>query len=406
MCNASGVPFSEVNLGVRSSIPISIFIQSNYIELLHRENKLILEGLNPNIIQVHNEAKKLAKEYIKKQLHRQSYEYINQLKKDGIYPFTEKPKTVVEKSKHQVFDIVALQVHEYLPDFDQQDDKSKKLTFSLIKEALEKDATSLQKILSEVIELPDEKRNELVEILEETSLSSIIDSITEIKNRLHFINGLEQLIYDTDVNKEIKERKHLHKIIVNETWIFGDNFTYGADDITLKNVLRTYLKDIGRKDFQEVVNDSNNEDLQTIPDVCLWQQFSLGSVGKENLVIELKKPNLKIGFIEKSQIESYASKVANDTRFPKDKTKWKFILLAKDFKDEIRPLLSQTGREYGHVIKSENFDVFILTWGRILNEAKIKLEFIKDKLNMNLKDNKQGLKYLKSKYKEYLPDDF
>lgn len=406
LCNATGVPFLEINLGVRSPIPISIFIQSDYIELLHRENKLMLGEINPNIIHVHNEAKKIAKEYIKKEAHRQSFEYIKQLKDEGIYPFKDKSKTVVEKSKRQVFDIVALQIHEYLPDFDLQDIKSKKLTFSLIKESLEKDATTLQRILSEVIGLPEDKREELVDILEETSLSNIIDSITEIKNRLSFINGLEQLIYHTEINQEVKERKHLHKIIVNETWIFGDNFTYGADDITLKNVLKKYLQFLGRKDFQQTIDNESNEDLLTIPDVCLWQQFSMGSAGKENLVIELKKPNLKIGFTEKSQIESYASKVANDTRFPKDKTRWKFILVAKDFKDDIKPLLSQPGREYGHVVESENFDIFILTWGYILNEAKIRLEFIKNKLNMNLKDNKQGLKYLKDKYKEYLPDDF
>lgn len=406
LCNSIGAPFLEINLGVRSPIPISIFIQSDYIELLHRDNKLLLGEINPNIIHAHNEAKKIAKEYIKKEAHRQSFEYIKQLKKDGLYPFKDKPKSLVEKSKQQVFDIVALQVHEYLPDFDLQDIKSKKLTFSLIKESLEKDATALQRILSEVIGLPDDKREELVEILEETSLSSIIDSITEIKNRLNFINGLEQLIYHTEINQEVKERKHLHKIIVNETWIFGDNFTYGADDITLKNVLKNYLQTLGRKDFQEVVDGEDNKDLMTIPDVCLWQQFSMGSAGKENLVIELKKPNLKVGFTEKSQIESYASKVVNDSRFPKDKTKWKFILLAKDFKDDIKPLLEQSGREYGHIIQNDNFDVFILTWGRILNEAKIRLEFIKNKLNMNLKDNKQGLKYLKDKYKEYLPDDF
>ena len=406
LCNSMGVPFLEINLGVRSSIPISIFIQSDYIELLHRDNKLLLGEIKPNVIHAHEEAKKIAREYIKKEAHRQSFEYIKQLKSEGLYPFKDKPSSVVEKSKRQVFDIVALQVHEYLPDFDLQDIKSKRLTLSLIKEALEKDASTLQRILSEVIGLPDDKREELVEILEETSLSNIIDSITEIKNRLSFINGLEQLIYHTDINQEVKERKHLHKIIVNETWIFGDNFTYGADDITLKNVLKTYLKSLGREDFQEIVDQGDNEELMTIPDVCLWQQFSMGSAGMENLVIELKKPNLKVGFAEKSQIESYASKVVNDTRFPRDKTKWKFILLAKDFKEEIEPLLKQSGREYGHIIQNDNFDVFIFTWGRILTESKIRLVFIKNKLNMNLKDNKQGLKYLKDKYKEYLPDDF
>jgi hypothetical protein len=57
------------------------------------------------------------------------------------------------------------------------------------------------------------------------------------------LNGLEQIIYDKDLNKHILERRHLHKIIVNETWLFGDEYTYGVDDLTLKNVLKAFLKD-------------------------------------------------------------------------------------------------------------------------------------------------------------------
>ena len=407
LCNSKGVPFNEGNLGIRSSIPLSIFIQSDYIELLHRDNKLDIEGLDPNIVEVQNESKKIARDYVRTRLHQYSGQYINQLKNEGVYPYRDKAESVVEESKRQVFDIVALQVHEFLPNFDEQDLKSKKLTFSLIKEALEKDANGLRRILAEVIELPDNKREELIEILEETSLSNIIDAMTEIKNRLNLINGLEQIIYDDNVGGDVKERKHLHKIVIRETWLFGDQYTLGADDVTLKNVLKAYLRDsLKREDFQEIVDSETNENLTTIPDVCLWQQYSLGSAGKENLVIELKKPNKKAGFDEKSQIESYASKVTNDPRFPKDKTRWKFILLVKDVKPEIESSMNQKNRIYGHIIEGDNYDVFIFPWGRVLNEAKIRHEFIKDKLNINLQDNQKGLDYLRAKYKEYLPEEF
>jgi hypothetical protein len=255
--------------------------------------------------------------------------------------------------------------------------------------------------------LPEEQREDLADLLDTTSLSNIIDAMTEIKNRLHFLNGLEQIIYDEDLNKHILERRHLHKIIVNETWLFGDEYTYGVDDLTLKNVLKAFLKDcLKREDFESIVNESDNSELETIPDVCLWKQYSLGTAGKENLVIELKRPSLDAGFDEKTQIESYATKVANDNRFQKTKTKWKFILVTKDFKPEIKPLLTQKNRKYGHIHEGENFDVFILSWGDIISEAKQRHEFIKEKLNLNLQDNEEGLDYLKSKYKKYLPSDF
>ncbi len=407
LCNAQGIPFLDTNLGIRSSIPISIFLQSDYIEKLQRENSIDFFENDEILIPVFKASKDFAREYIRKRLHQYSKEFINDLKSKGIYPYKEPAENIVEETKRQVFDIVALQLNEHLPTFNDQDDRNKKLTLRLISEALENDSKNLRRILFEIVELPEDKRLELVELLETTSLSSMIDTMTEIKNRLNFLVGLEQIIYDKDLHKNFKERKHLHKIIVNETWIFGDEYTYGVDDVTLKNVLKAYLKDsMKREDFEELVNSEDNAELQTIPDVCLWQQYSQGNAGMENLVIELKKPKLDAGWDEKTQIESYATKVANDRRFPKNKTRWKFILVTKDIKNEIEPLLKQKNRKYGHIHEGDNFDVFILTWGDIINEAKIRHNFIKEKLNLNLQGNEEGLGYLRSKYKEYLPNDF
>jgi hypothetical protein len=334
--------------------------------------------MNPELSLVYGEAKKIARTYIRERLHRYSKDFIDELKKENLYPYSSEPENIVEKSTRQVFDIVALQLHDYLPSFDDQDNKGKKLTLSLIKESLEKGSTNLKKILSEVIELPIDKQDELADILEGTSLSNIIDTMSEIKNRLNFLNGLEQIIYDKSINKDVKERKHLHKMIINETWIFGDEYTNGVDDLTLKNVLKAYLKDLGREDFEQIVEDDNNDELTTIPDVCLWQQYSLGSAGKENLVIELKRPRVDAGLLEMSQIMGYASKVANDKRFPKDNTKWRFVLITRDIKTELEPQLNQKNRKYGHVSEGENFDVFILDWGKVISEARLRHEFIKE----------------------------
>jgi hypothetical protein len=170
--------------------------------------------------------------------------------------------------------------------------------------------------------------------------------------------------------------------------------------------IKKYLKDcLKREDFEDIVENGDNSNLTTIPDVCLWQQYSNGTAGKENLVIELKRPSKDAGFEEKTQIESYAAKVAADPRFVKENTKWKFILITKDVKPEVKTLLNQKNRKYGHIFEGENFDVFILTWGDIINQAKIRHEFIKDKLNLNLIENEEGLKYLKMKYTEYLPTE-
>lgn len=407
LCNSQGIPFLETNLGIRSSLPISVFIQSEYIEMLQRNNVIDFYETNGVIIGILKAAKEFTRAYVRKRLHEYSKEFITELKKKGLYPYEQPADNLIEETKRQVFDIVALNIHEYLPSFNEQDDKWKKFVLMLISKTLDSDSKNLRKILTDVVELPEEKRDELAELLETTSLSNIIDAMTEIKNRLHFLNGLERLIYEKDIHKSVKERKHLHKIIIKETWIFGDEYTYGVDDVSLKNVLQAHLKSLGRDAFEsESLETEEDESLNTIPDVCLWQQYSLGKAGFEHLVIELKRPSVDAGMEEKIQIESYAAKVANDRRFAKGKTRWKFLLITKDIKRDIEPLLKQRNRKFGHSIEGDNYDVFILTWGDIITEAKIKLNYIKDKLSLNLQDNEAGLNYIQGKYQEYLPDNF
>src|SRR5690606_2255412 len=61
LCNTKGVPFKELNLGIRSTIPISIFIQSIYVEKLHRENLIDLDNFDDILQGAYGEAKKFAR---------------------------------------------------------------------------------------------------------------------------------------------------------------------------------------------------------------------------------------------------------------------------------------------------------------------------------------------------------
>lgn len=127
LCNSQGIPFLETNLGIRSSIPISVFIQSVYIEELQRDNTLELFEADEILLGILKSSKDFAREYIRKRLHEYSKEFIQDLKRKGLYPYKEPADNLIEESKRQVFDIVALQIHEYLPSFNDQDDKTKNL---------------------------------------------------------------------------------------------------------------------------------------------------------------------------------------------------------------------------------------------------------------------------------------
>lgn len=405
-CGTKGIAFAEDNLPIRpGQYNITLHILSDYIEELHRQGQLSIAGMDETLSDAIEKAKDFGRKYIRTRKHEEAKHFIEKLKADGIYPYQNPPTDEVDKAKRQVFDIVALEVNEYMPDFKSQENKGKKFTLSLMKEVLENDTSGLQKILEEVVNLPPKKREELTELLEKTSLSTIIDTMKEVTDRLHIVHELRLLLFDDKFKDKIKERKHLHQIVKNETWIFGDDYTYGADDVNLKNVLKAYLKHIGREDFEAVVEDGDNDALNDIPDVCLWKQYNMGSAGYfENLVIELKRPNKTIGTDELDQIKKYARAVAADSRFPKKKTKWKFVLLATKMSKDAESECTQKDREFGHIDSKDNYDVYVKQWGDTLNEAEARHQYLKEKLNYDISEESK-LKVISTKYSEYIPDE-
>lgn len=147
-------------------------------------------------------------------------------KADKIYPYENEALNPVEEAERKIFDIVAVNIKRNLPSFDKNDPKGKKFQLRMLKQAIEKNPEDLQTIIEEVLQLTNEKRNEFAELLKETSLTSIISASALVTERLQFISFLETLLFDVEAKKDCKERSQLHKILAENTWIFGDEFSF------------------------------------------------------------------------------------------------------------------------------------------------------------------------------------
>ncbi|MEX2603608.1 MAG: ATP-binding protein [Gracilimonas sp.] len=404
LCNPNGIAYQETNLGYKPSLPVTVYLLSEYIEELHKNSKLQLENLDEIVQGAKGQIREITRDYIRERKHKSSHEIIEKLKKEKLYPYEDEPNTPTEKAERQVFDIVTLEVHESSPDFDDQTPKSKKITLQLLKEALENERSDFKKILKEIVELPENKVTELSEILEKTSLTNLIDAMKEIQDRLRIVYELKELLFNPNYKDKVLERSHLHKILKNETWIFGDDYTYGADDVSLRNVLKEYINYLGRDELVEKIPGDEKLD-KNIPDVCLWKQYNRGTSGHfKNLVIELKRPNKSITIQEIDQIKRYARVVHSDDRFPTEKTEWIFVLLSTKLNDDAELECNQADREWGLIELKPGLKVYVKKWGDILNEAEARHQYLKKKLGYEVKEEDEGIILLKKKYKEYLPD--
>ncbi len=408
LCNRTGVAYEEENSGIKSvSFSHTAYLQSEIIDRLWDENEIEFRELRADYNVLREAAEKKLRELQRERLAAEASKEVRKLKEEKIYPYQGSPKTAIEEAERQVFDICAVKINQYLPEFSKSAKGSKEMTYRLLKEALQTNPDSLRFILKEVLKLPAEQQDELASILERTSLKSIINTTKLITDRIMFLTGLEEVLYGDDFHKRLKERSQLHKILLGELWLFGEQYVYGYDDISLKNVLKKHLQLLGRDEIAKTIDFSSIKSLNDIPDIGLHQQYNFGQADHfENLVIELKRPSCVIGQEEISQIERYAFAIEDNEYFDKEKTKWKIVLLGIKLDRFVLKKAMQDGRANGLIYKNQdgNMEVWVKEWNQVIQEAKGKHRFLKERLELQVKDNEEGLEYLRNKYIEYLPD--
>ena len=243
LCSEQGFPLTQVSTRFHvGEFQFSAYLKSSFINQLHDNNVLELAQMNPLLEHAIDQACEMIKDYAQERATDDARSLVEEWKAEKIYPFEGEPETQVEKAERKVFDIVALNVNKHLPEFAGSTRKTKAYHLRILRQAIEKSPEELQIIMNEVLGLPQRKQQELAKLLEETSLSAIISASKLIADRLRFVSGLETLLFDVELKKHLKERSQLHRLLAQNTWIFGEEFNLSADDESLTSVLRKHRR--------------------------------------------------------------------------------------------------------------------------------------------------------------------
>ena len=407
LCDNDGFALSETQTGIHApGLNFTAHLKSEYFRRFEEDDNLEIGELHPGIKAVTDAARVQLRIYYKEKSVDKAGRLVRRWKEDKIYPYHGAPEDLLADSERRLFDMCAVSVFQANNDLDHLRLPGQRLTLRLLKEALSTSPSLMRKILEEVVGLPKKRIDELAEMLEKTSLDAIIRTAKTIANRLSFINGLEQILHDRDKRQFLLERSQLHRILVEELWIFGDEYSLGSDDVSLKNVLRNHLKILGLPDLENQLPEDNINDLRDIPDLVLWRQYSRGRADEfEHLVIELKRPSKNISLENKQQVERYAARISNNTYFDRERTHWTFVVVGDALSEDVKALVQQKNRKLGHVAEASNFDIWVKTWKEIIHEAKIRHRFLKEKLDYSVDSNTEGIAYLRSKYAAMLPEE-
>ncbi|MHB2025884.1 MAG: ATP-binding protein [Elusimicrobiota bacterium] len=404
LCDAKGVSLHHVPVGVAApGYNFTAYLKSDYFRDLDKTGQLALDELNPDCVSLIGLAKSKLKEYFRKRAAEDAAGLVREWKNTKVYPYEGEPEDVIEQVEREVFDVVAMNIHSYLNDFDEASTTNQRFTFNLVKQALKENPESLQRIFTDVLKLPKEQQDDLASLLEKTSLAAIISASKTVTNRLDFIKGLEALVFDPESKKKLLERDQLHKILAQETWIFGEAFNLSSNEDSLEQVLAKHLEKLGKRTDDGPVRLENGTGGRV--DLMLSRSVPSAKADEpEYLVLELKRPAKKIDLEVLGQVKSYALAVAGDERFAHTKTKWVFWAISNEMTKEAQREAKQKNRESGLVYEDaeQQIVVYAKTWGQIVIDAKARLQFFKERLKYEA-DHASARQYLEKTHAKYLP---
>ena len=407
-CDGNGFPLDETSPGIQApGFEFTAYLKSDYFADLLATNALDLANMDPAVEGCLALAKETMREHFRNRSAEKAAGLVAEWRQERVYPYEGEPANVVEKAEREVFNVLALNVNTYLPEFSTADEKSKRFQFRLLKQAVERAPSDLARIINEVLDLPIEKRQELAELLECTTLSAIIGASRIVTDRLEFLRGLETLIFDPDLKERVRERTQLHRLVAENVWMFGEQYHLSVDDQSLTEVLKKHLAAAGR----EVEIDApvlRADGSRGIVDLMFSRNTQLaGSEDREHLVVELKRPNVKVDAGVAAQIESYAFAVADDERFRSVPAKWVFWAISNEMDEVVTRKVSQKDRARGILFQDDEqrITIWVRTWSQVVNDCKARLRFFEDGLKYT-PDRDSSLAHLNATYKKYLADLF
>ena len=369
----------------------SVYIKSNLFEINDSEEDI--ENQFDFGVKEQKRIKRIIKNVIKEKLvglrkpylEKQSSALISQFKEDKILPDVKDFGIFDEKAYEDLLKAVYVIAPSLFVGRDKKEQKFMCATFAGLVSI--QDNNLIRIILEQLQVLTDDEKADLLDILQRTSLSCIVRTIKEIDSRLQAIDNLENLLFKNE--KETLEVRHLQKVLNNNFWVFGEQFRlFRHTEGALNKALSDYAKEILGIDNPDINTTSRKE-----VDLFLTRTEKVNEKFQKNIVVEIKRPSVKLGKKEYDQIEEYYKKIKGESVCNGGNQYWEFYLIGNDYNDDISDKI-ETASTHGEKDRGLTFytgngkyRIYVRKWSDILQtEWGYKMKYLKEKLELEMKD--------------------
>lgn len=376
----------------------SCYVNSNWFDSFKPEPDLLNEGASPAsevFIEILSFAKqKLRQRYIEYRNSAADH-LIQQYMDEGIFPeMSGNNKLLNEFHRDQLINTIKT-IYEAEPAiFSKGLNKTqKKVLVKLLDRIIQTNRLSeLFDILDGIVSLSEDDISKISTVLQRTSLQNIAKTIEHVRDRLDIVNNFRSLIYDH--KKYALEVPHIQKCIEENLWIFGEQYyLLTSEEDKFDHALREFLKFHKKDDLYDKAKIHHPDKNKEMDIFAAQKGFRVGDDGKKyfhHVVLELKRPSIKLKDEELTQIKRYKNLIANEPKFFDEQAVWDFILVgneisdsnitAADLKSDLET--NKIHGEPGLVQKTGNIRIFVKTWKQILNDFELRYNDISNKLNL------------------------
>lgn len=248
-----------------------------------------------------------------------------------------------------------------------------------------------------VLDLKPESIDSFANLLRSTTIENIISTIEILQKRQLAVHELKEVMNNRYT--EILETPDLQKIIENNTWLFGPQYTIlGAEEDTFTSIarnLRNEIKDINLVSVGEVENATEIDGVNRQVDLFLARKIpnfdATGNQFFKCLIVEIKRPGISLNKKHLQQIDDYAEIIARHPAFGSAKMRVEIILIGRKIsKDDvqIRQRMNSLKHkaEFGLVTDDEKMKCYIKDWFTIFDEFELSNNYLLGALQTKLED--------------------
>ena len=184
-------------------------------------------------------------------------------------------------------------------------------------------------------------------------------------------------------------------------WLFGESYNGVPNMLWSDKKIAKIFEDLRTQymSYEPTKEDENlieikGEGLNDITDLFFTNEKPMDDGSKEFMIVELKAPKCKISQKELTQIKKYAFAIESTAAIPKNKAKYKLLLISADVtaqaKSEIKSLSAAYKKAFLIEQKQDvDIEIYMMTWAELISIQRTKLNYLSKQLKIKDKSVKQ-----------------